>query len=115
MTKKPVNSLQAILNRASAESDVTIPAALDAGVADEGSAKVRGRRAPAPASVAAPAARPAGNPGRAGLKLIGGHFPPETSVQLKILAAEEGTTVQALLEEAIADLLTKKAGRKVRR
>jgi hypothetical protein len=46
--------------------------------------------------------------------MIGGHFPAETSQQLRMLV-EEDTTVQALLEEAIADLLTKKAGRKVRR
>jgi hypothetical protein len=58
---------------------------------------------------------PIKNPGRVGTKLIGGHFPPAISMQLKILAVEEETTVQALLEEAIADLLTKKAGRKVRR
>jgi hypothetical protein len=52
---------------------------------------------------------------RAATKMIGGHFPAETSQQLRMLAVEEDTTVQALLEEAIADLLTKKAGRKVRR
>jgi hypothetical protein len=44
--------------------------------------------------------------------MIGGHFPAETSQQLRMLAVEEDTTVQALLEEAIADLLTKKAGRR---
>lgn len=48
--------------------------------------------------------------GREGKKLIGGHFAPEISTQLRILAAEENTTVQALLEEAISDLLTKKGG-----
>lgn len=51
---------------------------------------------------------------RAATKMIGGHFPPEISQQLGMLAVKEETTVQALLEEAIADLLTKKAGRKVR-
>jgi len=48
--------------------------------------------------------------GREGKKLIGGHFAPEISTQLRILAAEENTTVQALLEEAISDLLVKKGG-----
>jgi hypothetical protein len=36
-------------------------------------------------------------------------------MQLRMIAAEEDTTVQALLAEAIADLLTKKAGRKIAR
>jgi hypothetical protein len=49
-------------------------------------------------------------PSREGRKLIAGHFPPKTAKQLKILAAEEDTTVQALLEEAL-DLLFVKKGR----
>jgi hypothetical protein len=40
-------------------------------------------------------------PSRAGRVLIGGHFAPEVQMALKILAAEERTTVQALLAEAI--------------
>jgi cob(I)alamin adenosyltransferase len=42
-------------------------------------------------------------------RLVGGHFPPEIGRQLRILAAEDDTTVQALLEEAINLLLAKKA------
>ncbi len=42
--------------------------------------------------------------------LIGGHFPPEVSKQLRIIAAEEGTTNQALLEQAL-DLLFIKKGK----
>lgn len=104
MTKKAGNSLQAILNRASAE-------AVTADVAPGSIASDAEHARPAP-----PSGRSRqGNPGRAGTKMIGGHFAPEISTQLRILAVEEGTTVQALLEEAISDLLTKKAGRKVRR
>jgi len=44
------------------------------------------------------------SPGRAGRKLIAGHFDPRVAKKLKILAAKEGTTIQALLEEAL-DLL----------
>lgn len=109
MTKKAGNSLQAILNRASAE----VAPAEEKQVA----APKRARVPAASAELAAPAAAPVRvvQPGRAGLKMIGGHFPPEVSKQLRMLAAEEGTTVQALLDEAIGDLLTKKAARKVGR
>jgi hypothetical protein len=51
-------------------------------------------------------------PSRQGTRLIGGHFSPEVAKQFRILAAEEGTTGQALLEEALSDLFVKK-GKKV--
>jgi hypothetical protein len=35
---------------------------------------------------------------------------PEVSTQLRIIAAEEGTTVQSLLGEALDDLFVKKGG-----
>lgn len=114
MTKKTGNSLQAMLNRASsAAADPVAPSAQDLPVAEVAVAPARKRGRPTLASQGlAPAERPTA---RAGTKMIGGHFPAETSQQLRMLAVEEDTTVQALLEEAIADLLTKKAGRKVRR
>jgi hypothetical protein len=40
-------------------------------------------------------------PSRAGRVLIGGHFAPEVQTALKVLAAEERTSVQALLAEGI--------------
>ncbi len=45
---------------------------------------------------------------RAGTRLIAGHFPEATLKALKHLMAEEDTTLQALLEEAIHGLLVKK-------
>ena len=48
-------------------------------------------------------------PSREGRRLIAGHFDPKVAKQLKLLAAEEETTVQALLEEAL-DLLFLKKG-----
>lgn len=45
---------------------------------------------------------------RNGTKLIGGHFSPEVSAQLRIIAAEEDSTIQNLLGEAIDDLFIKK-------
>lgn len=55
----------------------------------------------------APAARKAVAPSRAGRVLIGGHFAPEVQTALKIVAAEERTTVQALLADAIDVILAK--------
>lgn len=46
--------------------------------------------------------------GRAATKLIGGHFAPEVSMQLRMIAAEENTTIQNLLAEALDDLFVKK-------
>ncbi|MCY4243246.1 MAG: hypothetical protein OXD36_16075 [Rhodobacter sp.] len=49
-------------------------------------------------------------PSRVGTRLVAGHFDPKVARQLRIIAAEEDTTVQALLEEAL-DLLFAKKGR----
>ena len=47
-------------------------------------------------------------PSRAGRRLIAGHFEPKVAKELKMLAVEEETTVQALLEEALQLLFVKK-------
>ena len=46
-------------------------------------------------------------PSRRGKKLIGGHFDPTVSYQLKRLALDQETSVQQLLREAINDLFRK--------
>lgn len=51
---------------------------------------------------------------RAGTRLIAGHFPPATLIALKHIMAEEETTLQALLDEAINDLLIKKGRLKLK-
>jgi hypothetical protein len=85
--KRPLNALQAVLDRqATAAAPPTPPA-----------------RGPAVLNAHS-------RPSRTGKRLIGGHFPPNIAKHLKILAAEEGTSVQALLEEAL-DLLFVKKGR----
>jgi len=62
-----------------------------------------------PESVAvAKAASP--RPSREGKRLIAGHFDPKVAKQLRLLAAEEDTSIQALLEEAL-DLLFVKKGK----
>ena len=88
------NSLQAILDRRAKEAPplIDVPAVTDA----------RPSREPAKSA-------------REGTKLIGGHFAPEVSVQLRILAAEQGTTVQNLLAEALDDLFVKKGRARVAR
>lgn len=45
---------------------------------------------------------------RANTVLIGGHFSPEVKQALRLLAAEENTTSQALLAEALNLLFVKK-------
>ncbi|MBV8887564.1 MAG: hypothetical protein JO235_26695 [Chroococcidiopsidaceae cyanobacterium CP_BM_RX_35] len=46
-------------------------------------------------------------PSRQGKKAVTGHFDPEVSRQLKQLALDNGTTVQALLAESLNDLFIK--------
>jgi len=87
------NALQAVLDRAKASGDTP---------------------ATSGPVVAAPSIKPVSS-GRQGTKLIGGHFAPEVSTQLRILAAEEGTTVQSLLAEALDDLFVKKGKGRVAR
>ncbi|MBX9665895.1 ribbon-helix-helix domain-containing protein [Novosphingobium sp.] len=87
------NTLQAMLDRAKVGDDTPATPTL---------------------SATPPPAKPA-QAGRQGTKLIGGHFAPEVSTQLRILAAEEGTTVQNLLGEALDDLFVKKGRTRVAR
>jgi hypothetical protein len=49
-------------------------------------------------------------PVREGKRFVGAHFHPEVARQLKVLAAEDNTTIQDLLEEAV-DLLFVKNGK----
>jgi hypothetical protein len=49
-------------------------------------------------------------PVREGKRFVGAHFHPEVARQLKVLAAEDNTTIQELLEEAV-DLLFVKNGK----
>jgi hypothetical protein len=78
-------------------------------------AKVGGETPATPAPIVAPTPARPPQAGRQGTKLIGGHFAPEVSTQLRILAAEEGTTVQSLLGEALDDLFVKKGRGRVAR
>ena len=46
-------------------------------------------------------------PSRVGTKLVGGHFAEDVSVALKVIAAENRTTVQKLLAEGINAVFAK--------
>lgn len=91
-------SKRALMQTKTALNQMPIPSAAPAIAAD------------APASRTKPLARPRQpkTGARAGTRLIGGHFPETTLKALKHLMAEEDCTLQALLDEAIHDLLVKK-------
>jgi hypothetical protein len=101
---KPRNAMQAVLDRA-AQGNVA-EASQPSG-------------APAPVAPGAPSGSQAAmeksydRPSCRNTRLIGGHFRPEVARQLRMLAAEEDTTIQALLAEAIDLLLTKKAKNRI--
>ena len=94
MVEKPRNAMQAVLDRAAQAAPPPV---------------VRRRAERPPKAVDEQPPRHFERPSRQNTRLIGGHFPPELGRQLRIIAAEEDTTVQALLEEAIDLLLAKKA------
>ena len=52
-------------------------------------------------------------PSRDSKHLIGGHFPKAVAKQLRLIAVENDTTIQALLEEALDDLFVKKGRAKI--
>jgi len=62
---------------------------------------------PKPESEQGRAARPRAGTRHAGTKQIAGHFPAEVAWQLRELAVERRSTVQALLGEALNDLFQK--------
>ena len=74
--------------------------------AGRGSADKHPRAAAPKDAASVPAAR-AAQPGRVGKVSVTGHFSPEVRRQLKRLAADADTTVQALLGEALNDLFAK--------
>jgi len=93
------SSLQAVLDQQARTAPAPPPAP-------------REPRAPRKQAAVAEDAGPAKfhRPSRDGRKLVAGHFDPKVAKQLKLLAVEGDTTVQALLEEAL-DLLFVKKGR----
>lgn len=50
---------------------------------------------------------PQSRPGRQGKANVTGYYPPAVKKQLRVLAAEHETTIQALLGQALNDLFAK--------
>ncbi len=92
MVEKP-NSLQAVLERKKTEQE---PKPI---VAARPKERLERKSSPR---------KKENKPIRGATTLIGGHFPPQVARQLGIIAAEEGTTKQALLTEALDMLFVKK-------
>lgn len=98
------NALQAVLDKATREPEPTKPP--------------RARAAPAPANTPAQVEEDAQGrrfhrPSRDNRRFVGGHFPPAVGKQLRLIAVEDETTVQALLEEALDLLFVKKGRQKI--
>lgn len=92
------NSLQAVLAREAAMPEPAIH-----------------KPKPGPAIAPEPKGDKFYRPSRDGRRFLGGHFDPTVVRQMKMLAAEEDTTTQALLEEALDMLFVKKGrGRLIR-
>jgi hypothetical protein len=97
--KKP-NALLAAVNRAVPKEEA----------APEPSVAVEVHAPRMPEAIPSERRTRAQRPSRTGTKLVAGHFDPKVARQLRIIAAEEDTTIQSLLEEAL-DLLFVKKGR----
>lgn len=106
------NALQAVLDKAAQNAAPAAVAPPATPAPKRRAPSARKARAPEAAKREAPAAEPARfhRPSREDKRLVAGHFDPKVAKQLKMLAVEDDTTVQALLEEAL-DLLFAKKGR----
>lgn len=94
MAKRTADLRQAMLNNARPASRYTQPAAEEL--------------EPKPVREVAPAERGRHfRPGREGKSNVTGYFPPAVKKQLRLLAAEQETTIQNLLAEALNDLFAK--------
>lgn len=94
---KTPNALLAAINRAVPIEEPPAVAFAAGGMVES--------RSPSAAPKGTSAVQP---PSRVGTKLVAGHFDPRIARQLRMIAAEEDTTVQALLEEALNLLFVKK-------
>ncbi|MBO1076929.1 ribbon-helix-helix domain-containing protein [Roseomonas marmotae] len=97
------NSLQAILDREAAAPPDDLPIEAPPPAANKHPTNAKPKPAHSPAEPAK-----FHRPSRDGRRFMGGHFSPEVLKQMKLLAVEEDTTTQALLEEALNLLFVKK-------
>ena len=108
------NSLQAALAGAATDPEPAKPKALPKKRAPAGQGRAAAKKTTKPAAVAAKEKK-SSNSGRYRdtTVMVGGHFPPDVLRQLRIIAAEEDTTNQALIAEALDLLFTKKGKQKI--
>lgn len=103
------NALQAVLDKANREPAPSAP------VAPVRKAPRAANAEPPPATEeegASPSPK-FYRPSRGNRRFVGGHFAPAVGKQLRMIAVEDETTVQALLEEALDLLFVKKGRQKI--
>lgn len=76
---------------------VDLVASIGAGMKEQTAENDRGKRDDG-------AGGPVRSPSRVGKSFVGGYFQPEVAKQMRMLAVEQGTTVQALTGEALNHL-----------
>jgi hypothetical protein len=91
MPSKAADLRQAMRSSAKAAPKQTAAAAIE-------------KKAPGPGSYPD---NPHYRPGRAGKSNVTGYFPAEVKKQLRLMSAEQDTTIQKLLAEALNDLFAK--------
>ena len=74
---------------------------------NHGTAPPADQPSPDPPAASGPGQDPHYRPGREGKTNVTGYFSPTVKRQLRVLAAELDTTIQALLGEALNDLFAK--------
>jgi hypothetical protein len=107
------NALQAVLDRAAREEESPTPS--EQPVASRKVRKPVNTAKPQAAAeaVASEPRRKFFRPSRDNRRFVGGHFTPAVGKQLRLIAVEDDTTVQALLEEALDLLFVKKGRQKI--
>ena len=116
MSQARSNSLQAALAGAASEAPAKAPAALKKKktAAGQGRAASSGTAAKKPATPAPAKDKPASSGRyRDSTVMVGGHFPPHVLRQLRMIAAEEDTTNQALIADALDLLFMRKGKQKI--
>ena len=109
MSSKHSNSLQAALAGAATAAEAK-PAQK---AQKKKKAAGQGRAAKADARPAAAAKEKSTGRYRDSTVMVGGHFPPHVLRQLRMIAAEEDTTNQALIAEALDLLFMRKGKQKI--
>ena len=102
------NSLQAVLNRAKIDQE-------NAGQPNHNGGPMTRKRPPNKAVSVKLEDKSVPKPSRTDTRLICGHFSAAVSMQLRMIAAEDDTTIQNLLAEALDDLFVKRGKARVAR